>query len=76
MELTELIKQIMANWTLVSLFTFFVGAIIWSFRPGSRVLHDDAAAAVFRHDEPMACSGACPGCACGGAAMARAGKEC
>jgi cytochrome c oxidase cbb3-type subunit 4 len=62
MTVLSFVQEILENWTLVSLFSIFVFVILWSFRPGSRVLHDDAAQAVFRHDTPMSCGAACPGC--------------
>jgi cytochrome c oxidase cbb3-type subunit 4 len=64
MDTYSLLREIADSWVLLALFAVFVGVILWSFRPGSRVLHDDAANVVFRHDEPIGCGGACPGC-CG-----------
>jgi cytochrome c oxidase cbb3-type subunit IV len=34
---------------------FFIGVVIWAFRPGSRRTHDDVANSIFRNDErPLA----------------------
>jgi cytochrome c oxidase cbb3-type subunit 4 len=64
MDTYSLLREIADSWVLLALFSIFIGVIFWSFRPGSRVLHDDAANAVFRHDTPVSCGAACPGC-CG-----------
>jgi cytochrome c oxidase cbb3-type subunit 4 len=33
------------------MFAFFVGAILWIWRPGSRAAQDDAGQIPFRHDD-------------------------
>ncbi|MEM7488294.1 MAG: cbb3-type cytochrome c oxidase subunit 3 [Pseudomonadota bacterium] len=72
MDFYSLFREFADSWALLALFTFFVGAAVWVFRPGSRPLHDDAAQVPFRADtdeprlvEPMGCANACPGCSCG-----------
>ncbi|WP_231886310.1 cbb3-type cytochrome c oxidase subunit 3 [Sulfitobacter sp. HI0054] len=40
------------SWALLILTLIFLGVIAWAFRPGSRALHDDAAAVPFRNDDP------------------------
>ncbi|MBF9030030.1 CcoQ/FixQ family Cbb3-type cytochrome c oxidase assembly chaperone [Rhodobacterales bacterium HKCCE3408] len=39
------------SWALLALFVFFLGAFVWVWRPGSRVLHDAAAQSIFRNDQ-------------------------
>jgi cytochrome c oxidase cbb3-type subunit 4 len=39
------------SWGLVVLFLFFVGVVVWVFRPGSRRKHDDAASMIFRNED-------------------------
>ena len=51
-----LLREFADSWALLALFTFFVGAFLWVWRPGSRALHEDAARSIFRtpdatHDE-------------------------
>ena len=40
------------SWFLVAMFVFFLGAVAWAFRPGSRKAHDDAANIPMRDDDP------------------------
>jgi len=44
-------QQVADNWLLVSMFSLFVGAILWAFRPGSRAVHKDTSHIPFRHDD-------------------------
>lgn len=39
------------SWVLLALFLFFLGAFLWSWRPGSRPLHEDAGRVPFRHED-------------------------
>jgi cytochrome c oxidase cbb3-type subunit 4 len=63
MDFMNLLGEIADNWLLVWLFSVFVIAAAWVFRPGSRALHEDAAQVPFREEE-LTCPGACPGCSC------------
>ena len=47
----SLFREFADSWALLALFTFFVGAILFAWRPGSRRLHDDAGRVPFRHDD-------------------------
>ncbi|AWI84076.1 CcoQ/FixQ family Cbb3-type cytochrome c oxidase assembly chaperone [Alloyangia pacifica] len=38
------------SWGLLLMFLFFVGMIVWIFRPGARRNHDDAASIPLRND--------------------------
>ncbi|MEM9795043.1 MAG: cbb3-type cytochrome c oxidase subunit 3 [Pseudomonadota bacterium] len=51
MDTYSLLREIADSWVLLLLTLFFLGVIVWAFRPGSRPVHDDAAHAVFRHDD-------------------------
>ncbi|MHA6344203.1 cbb3-type cytochrome c oxidase subunit 3 [Roseivivax sp. CAU 1761] len=55
----SLLREFADSWALLALFLFFMGVILWAFRPGSRRLHDDAAASIFREARPA--SGPAPG---------------
>lgn len=50
MDFYSVLRQLADSWGLLALFVFFAGTWFWAFRPGSRDLHDDAAAVVFRHE--------------------------
>ncbi len=50
MELYTLLREFADSWVLLALTLFFVGVLVWALRPGSRLVHQDAANMVFRHD--------------------------
>ncbi len=50
METYSLLRQFADSWALLALTLVFLGVIFWSWRPGSRPLHDDAAKSIFRND--------------------------
>ena len=56
METYTLMREFADSWFLLVMTAFFIGAILWAFRPGSRKTHEDAANIPFRNDEP-ACKG-------------------
>jgi cytochrome c oxidase cbb3-type subunit IV len=54
MPIYEILRQFADSWMLLALTGVFLGVIVFAFRPGSRPLHDDAAAVIFRHDDKPA----------------------
>jgi cytochrome c oxidase cbb3-type subunit 4 len=55
METYTLLRSFADSWHLLFMTLFFIGVVIWAFRPGSRRLHDDTAASIFRNDDrPLA----------------------
>ena len=50
----HIFREIADSWALLALFLFFVGAIVFVFRPGSRPVHQDAASVVFRNENAPA----------------------
>ncbi|MFP3383354.1 MULTISPECIES: cbb3-type cytochrome c oxidase subunit 3 [Tritonibacter] len=53
METYSLLRQFADSWMLLFLFLFFVGVIIWAFRPGSTKAYEDTANIPFRNaDKP------------------------
>lgn len=54
MDMYSLMREFADSWALLALFVFFLGVILWAFRPGSRPVHDDIAKSIFRHDEKPA----------------------
>jgi cytochrome c oxidase cbb3-type subunit 4 len=63
METYTFLRYLADSWVLLILTLIFLFVIGWAFRPGSRALHDDAAAVPFRHDDP-GCAKGCPDCRC------------
>jgi cytochrome c oxidase cbb3-type subunit IV len=51
METYSLLREFADSWVLLALTLFFVGIFGWAFRPGSRLVHQDAANVVFRNDK-------------------------
>ena len=66
----SLLREFADSWALLALFCFFLGAFLWVWRPGSRPLHDDAAASIFRDEATppkvtgTSCDKRCATCAC------------
>ena len=54
MELYSFLRELADSWVLVAMFAFFVGAILWLWRPGSGALHAEAATLPFRHEDAPA----------------------
>lgn len=54
METYSFLRAFADSWMLLALTLFFVGVILWSYRPGSRAVQDEAAASIFRHDDKPA----------------------
>jgi cytochrome c oxidase cbb3-type subunit 4 len=47
----HLFREIADSWVLLLLVAFFLGTIVWAFRPGSRRVHDDSAGIPFRNED-------------------------
>jgi len=54
METYSLLRQFADSWMLLALFAFFIGVIIWVFRPGARKKYEDPANIPFRHEDKPA----------------------
>ena len=50
METYSLLREIADSWVLLAMFIFFIGVIVWAFRPGSRDTHRDAGEIPMRDD--------------------------
>lgn len=57
MDKYSFLRQLADSWVLLALVLFFLGVIVFVFRPGSRPLHNDAAASIFRNDKPRGDAG-------------------
>jgi cytochrome c oxidase cbb3-type subunit IV len=51
METYQALRTFADSWGLLVLFLFFIGMVIWLFRPGARRLHDDASRQIFRNED-------------------------
>jgi cytochrome c oxidase cbb3-type subunit 4 len=55
MDTYSLLREIADSWALLALFGFFIGAVIWAFRPGSQRVHKETANIPFlQHDDKPA----------------------
>lgn len=54
MDTYTLLRQIADSWFLLAMFAFFIGAVLWAFRPGSRAVHKDTANIPFRYEDAPA----------------------
>ena len=51
METYTFLRELADSWVLLALTIFFLGTIVWVFRPGSRDIHKDAGSIPFRYDQ-------------------------
>jgi cytochrome c oxidase cbb3-type subunit 4 len=49
------------SWVLLAMFVFFIGVVVWAFRPGSSRIYKDTANIPFRHEDKPAGDGDFPG---------------
>ena len=54
MEFYTLLRHFADSWMLLALFAFFIGIVVWVFRPGSKKTYRDTADIPFRHDDKPA----------------------
>lgn len=51
MDTYSILREIADSWVLLAMFIFFLGTIVWAFRPGSRPVHDETASIPFRNED-------------------------
>ena len=51
MDSYTLMRQFADSWGLLGMFVFFVGVIVWVFRPGAKKIHEDVATTPFRNED-------------------------
>ncbi|WP_197917504.1 cbb3-type cytochrome c oxidase subunit 3 [Thiosulfatihalobacter marinus] len=51
METYSFLRQFADSWMLLFLFTFFIGVILWAFRPWASRSYRDTANIPFRHED-------------------------
>lgn len=66
MDTYSFLRELADSWVLLGMTVFYIGAIVWAFRPGSRAVHDDIANIPLRNDTlpPRGCDKDCAACAC------------
>jgi cytochrome c oxidase cbb3-type subunit 4 len=52
MDTYSILREFADSWVLVLMFTFFVGTILWAFRPGSSKLYEDVGTIPLRNETP------------------------
>ncbi|GGA15414.1 cbb3-type cytochrome c oxidase subunit 3 [Neptunicoccus cionae] len=67
MDTYSFLRELADSWFLLAMFCFFLGAVLFLFRPGSRKMHEDASQIPLRDnldpDAPrLDCVGNCPDC--------------
>jgi len=60
MDTYTVLRAFADSWMLLALTLFFVGVVLWVFRPGARALQQDAAASIFRNDKKPAAADPSP----------------
>ena len=50
METYSFLRELADSWALLGMFAFFLGIVIWAFRPGSSAVHEDTANIPFRNE--------------------------
>ena len=50
MDTYSFLRELADSWGLLFLVVFFLGSVLWAFRPGSRKGHADTANVVFRNE--------------------------
>lgn len=50
METYSLLREFADSWMLLAMTCFFLGVILWAFRPGSKSTHRDTADIPFRNE--------------------------
>ncbi|WP_323035393.1 cbb3-type cytochrome c oxidase subunit 3 [Pararhodobacter sp.] len=58
METYTLLREFADSWYLLFMTLFFIGIVIWAFRPGSKAVHAETASMIFRNDDRPAQDGA------------------
>jgi cytochrome c oxidase cbb3-type subunit 4 len=54
MDFYSLLREFADSWVLLMMALFFLGVLIWAFRPGSKNLHQEIANSIFQHDQKPA----------------------
>ena len=66
MDTYSFLRELADSWVLLAMVLFYLGTILWAFRPGSGGVHDDISQIPFRNEDAPVCKGDCETCACKG----------
>jgi cytochrome c oxidase cbb3-type subunit 4 len=58
METYTALRAFADSWMLLAMTLFFLGVVLWVFRPGSRRTHAETASVIFRNDDKPAAAAA------------------
>lgn len=50
MERYSALRQFADSWVLLAMTLFFIGVVLWAFRPGARRQQDEVADSIFRNE--------------------------
>lgn len=66
MDTYSILREFADSWFLLAMTSFFIGTIIWAFRPGSNKVHRDTAGIPFRNETAISdtCENNCDDCKC------------
>jgi len=53
MHTYTILREFADSWGLLAMFLFFLGVVVWTFRPGSSTIHSDAANIPLRHGDSL-----------------------
>jgi cytochrome c oxidase cbb3-type subunit 4 len=53
MDTYTILREFADSWGLLAMFLFFVGVVAYTFRPGSKSIHADAADIPLRHGDRL-----------------------
>ncbi|MBY6049113.1 cbb3-type cytochrome c oxidase subunit 3 [Vannielia litorea] len=57
MDTYSWMRELADSWVLLAMFVFFLGVVVWAFRPGSRQDHEESANLIFRNEKTPAGEG-------------------
>ncbi|HGG06793.1 MAG TPA: cbb3-type cytochrome c oxidase subunit 3 [Aliiroseovarius sp.] len=57
MDTYSLLRLIADSWVMLGIFAFFLGTVVWAFRPGSTKAYEDTINIPFRHEDKPAGEG-------------------
>ncbi len=60
MEHYNFLRALADSWFMLGMFGFFIGVVIWAFRPGSTAAYADTVNIPFRHEDKPAGEGDVP----------------
>ena len=70
MDTYSWLRELADSWVLLAMTLFYIGAILWVFRPGSTRMYKDISDIPLRNERPeAACGNNCEDCACAGASL-------